>query len=91
MNQRLSVKEAAAEIGCNEEYLRRQMKAGRWDLGSVIKPSRGLTNYQYFIFRAKLDRFLGIETRADTGGKDEEDQLYINGSRRNDDALRSNV
>ena len=29
MNQRLSVKEAAAEIGCNEEYLRRQMKAGR--------------------------------------------------------------
>ena len=61
MSQRLTVKEAATEIGCNVEYLRRQMKAGRWDLGSVIK----VKNYQYFIFRAKLDKFLGIEPRAD--------------------------
>ena len=65
MSQRLTVKEAAAEIGCNVEYLRRQMKAGRWDLGSVIKPTSKVKNYQYFIFRAKLDRFLGIEPRAD--------------------------
>ena len=55
MSQRLTVKEAAAEIGCNVEYLRRQMKAGRWDLGSVIKPNAKVKNYQYFIFRAKLD------------------------------------
>ena len=65
MSQRLTVKEAAAEIGCNVEYLRRQMKAGRWDLGSVIKPTSKVKNYQYFIFRAKLDKFPGIEPRAD--------------------------
>ncbi len=64
MSQRLTVKEAATEIGCNVEYLRRQMKAGRWDLGSVIKPTSKVKNYQYFIFRAKLDKFLGIEPRA---------------------------
>mgnify|MGYP000279122542 CR=1 FL=1 len=65
MRQRLTVKEAAAEIGCNVEYLRRQMKAGRWDLGSVIKPNAKIKNYQYFIFRAKLDKFLGIEPRSE--------------------------
>ena len=40
-------------------------EAGRWDLGSVIKPNAKVKNYQYFIFRAKLDKFLGIEPRAD--------------------------
>ena len=60
-NQRLSVKQAAAEIGCDPEYLRRQMRSGKWDLGSVIRPGKGVSIYQYFIFRAKLDKFLGIE------------------------------
>ena len=31
----------------------------------VIKPNAKVKNYQYFIFRAKLDKFLGIEPRAD--------------------------
>ena len=61
MSERIGVQEAAKEIGCAPEYLRRQMKAGKWDLGSVVKPSRGISNYQYFIFRAKLDKFLGKE------------------------------
>lgn len=62
-NQRLTVKQAAAEIGCDPEYLRRQMRSGKWDLGSVIRPSKGGSIYQYFIFRAKLDKLLGIERR----------------------------
>ena len=65
MSQRLTVKEAAAEIGCNVEYLRRQMKGGRSVLGSVLKQTSKVKNYPYFIFRAKLDKFLGIEPRAD--------------------------
>ncbi|MGN0346518.1 MAG: hypothetical protein ACI4DU_04455 [Lachnospiraceae bacterium] len=60
-SNRVSVKDAAAEIGCAPEYLRRQMKSGRWDIGEVVKPERGKTQYEYFIFRAKLDRFLGNE------------------------------
>lgn len=61
MSQRVAVADAAKEIGCAPEYLRRQMKNGHWDLGSVIKPVRGSTNYNYFIFRTKLDKFLGKE------------------------------
>ena len=57
--ERVSVKDAAAEIGCAPEYLRRQMKAGRWNIGEVVKPSKGGCQHEYFIFRAKLDSFLG--------------------------------
>lgn len=61
MSQRVSVKDAAREIGCAEEYLRRQMKAGRWNIGEVVKPQKSGMNYQYFIFRQRLDKFLGKE------------------------------
>lgn len=57
--QRVSVKIAAKEIGCDMEYLRRKMKTGRWNLGRVEKPSSPGGKYNYFIFRAKLDEFLG--------------------------------
>ena len=61
--ERVSVKDAAREIGCAQEYLRRQMKAGRWDLGEVVKPSRNGCQHEYFIFRAKLNKFLGKENQ----------------------------
>ena len=57
--EKVSVEQAAKEIGCAPEYLRRQMRSGRWNLGEVIKPARTATNYRYFVFRAKLDKFLG--------------------------------
>ena len=60
MTQRVSVKDAAAEIGCHPEYLRRRMKAGKWNLGEVVRPARGGAQCEYFIFRAKLDKFLGL-------------------------------
>lgn len=61
MTQRVSVVEAAKEIGCHPEYLRRQMKAGKWDLGKVVRPARSIGKCEYFIFRVKLDKFLGKE------------------------------
>lgn len=60
---RVTVKEAAREIGCTPEYLRRMLKSGRWNLGEVIKPGRGGKEHEYFIFRSKLDKFLGLEDR----------------------------
>ena len=57
MPQRVSVADAAKEIGCCKEYLRRQMRSGRGKLGKVVKPPRGHTVYQYFIFRNKLNEF----------------------------------
>ena len=64
MSQRLTVKEAAAEIGCNVEYLRRQMKAGRWDLGSVIKPNAKVKNYQYFYLPGKAGQVSRYRTKS---------------------------
>lgn len=61
LTQRVSVVAAAKEIGCHPEYLRRQMKAGAWDLGNVVKPAAKGGNNEYFIFRTKLDKFLGKE------------------------------
>lgn len=61
--QRVSVEAAATEIGCTTEYLRRMMKTGRWKIGEVIKPRQTGGNHEYFIFRAKLDKLLGIEDR----------------------------
>ena len=61
--QRVSVLNAAKEIGCDPDYLRQKMKRKEWDLGVVVLPPRGKKLYMYFIFRAKRDKFLGIEKR----------------------------
>lgn len=63
---RVKVKDAAKEIGCNVEYLRKKMKKGDWDLGSYEK-EKGQAKANIFIFRDKLDEFLGI-TRKTTDG-----------------------
>lgn len=59
--QRISVLEAAKEIGCDPDFLRQMMKKKKWDLGEVIPPEKGgKKTYTYYVFRAKLDKFLGI-------------------------------
>ena len=57
--ERVPVAQAAREIGCCEQFLRQQMKCGEWDLGQVKKPPRGGNRYTYYVFRSKLDKFLG--------------------------------
>lgn len=59
--QRVSLLDAAVEIGCAPQALREHMKKGLWDLGEVVPPDRGSKNYRYYVFRRKLDRFLGKE------------------------------
>lgn len=61
MSERVSVPDAAKEIGCDPQYLRLQMKSGHWDLGSYVKPGKGRKKGNYYVFRKKLDRFLGKE------------------------------
>lgn len=58
-SQRVRVEDAAKEIGCCPEYLRRQMKSEKWNLGKVVKPAGRGAQCEYFIFRTKLDEFLG--------------------------------
>jgi hypothetical protein len=59
--QRVDVADAAEEIGCHPEYLRRRMAAKDWDLGRVVPPKKVGGKREYLIFRPKLDRFLGKE------------------------------
>lgn len=56
--QRVPLALAAHEIGCCVPYLRQQMKLKEWDLGTVVKNKYG-KKYNYFVFREKLDMFLG--------------------------------
>lgn len=60
-SERVRTKDAAKEIGCAEQYLRERMrdKKDHWDLGVVIRPKTGGKNCRYYIFRSKLDAFLG--------------------------------
>lgn len=58
--QRVSVPDAAKEIGCDPDFLRQQMKKKKWDLGIVVPPTKAGGNYTYYIFRPKLDKFLGL-------------------------------
>jgi hypothetical protein len=59
--QRVDVADAAAEIGCHPQYLRQMMRSKKWDLGRVVMPQTANGQCMYLIFRAKLDKFLGIE------------------------------
>lgn len=60
MSERVSLPDAAKEIGCCQQFLREQMKRGEWDLGEYVRPGRGRKKAVYFVFREKLDKFLGI-------------------------------
>ena len=59
--QRVSLLDAAVEIGCAPQALREHMKKGLWDLGEVVPPDQGSKNYRSYVFRRQLDRFLGKE------------------------------
>ena len=59
--QRVSLLDAAVEIGCAPQALREHMKKGLWDLGEVVPPDQRSKNYRYYVFRRKLNRFLGKE------------------------------
>lgn len=63
MSQRVRPADAAKEIGCCIGYLYERMQKGDWDLGSYVKP-RGRQKATVFIFRDKLDRFLGKESSS---------------------------
>jgi len=61
--QYVSVPNAAKEIGCSADYLRQMMKHEIWDLGEVVPPQKKGGMYRYLIFRAKLDKKLGLERK----------------------------
>ena len=62
--QRVSIIQASIEIGCTPQTIREKMYTGQWDLGKFYKSKSKAQKARYYIFRPKLDRFLGKEVQA---------------------------
>lgn len=60
MTQRVTVQQAAKELGLAPQGVREYMKRGLIDIGDVLPAlsGKGNTN-RYVIYRDKLDRYLG--------------------------------
>ena len=63
--QRVPVQDAAKEIGIEPDRLRFLMRTKKIDIGLVIPPKDRAGRYQYLIFRAKLDKFLGLDNESE--------------------------
>ena len=62
MSERVSVEQAAKEIGIAPQGLREYMKRGLIDIGVVLPNLNGKgKSKRYLISRSKLDRYLGRE------------------------------
>lgn len=60
--QRVSVAEAARQIGCSKNKLREKMKRGRWNIGFVEPPEKGgRPTYEFFIYQHLIDEFLKMQ------------------------------
>lgn len=59
VSERVPLEQAAAELGMNPQSLREYMKRGLMDVGVVMPSINGSGRRQYFVFRSKLDKYLG--------------------------------
>lgn len=61
MSERVSVAQAARELGMAQQGVREYMKRGLIDIGDVLPSVSGTKTLRYFIYRNKLDKHLGKE------------------------------
>lgn len=60
MSERVTVKQAAKELGLAPQGVREYMKRGLIDIGDVLPAIQGDgKTKRYLIYRDKLDRYLG--------------------------------
>lgn len=57
--KRVSLKQAAKELGLAPQGVREYMKRGLIDIGSVLPSTMSGQTNRYLIYRDKLDRYLG--------------------------------
>jgi hypothetical protein len=75
MSERVSLKQAAAELGMSPQGVREYMKRGLIDIGVVLPNIKGKGKRQYFIYRDKLDRVLGKNFKKGVrNGKESKDR-----------------
>lgn len=68
--ERVSLLDAARELGMNPQGLREYMKRGLIDIGLVLPNSKG-TGFRYIIMREKLNRVMGKEREGVFYGTEE--------------------
>lgn len=62
--ERVSIKQAAKELGMSPQAVREHMRRGLFDLGDYIpKDKTGKKTDEYHVYRPKLDKHLGKERR----------------------------
>nr|DAY45314.1 MAG TPA: helix-turn-helix domain protein [Caudoviricetes sp.] len=71
--ERVSLLDAARELGMNPQGLREYMKRGLIDIGLVLPNSKG-TGFRYIIMREKLNRILGKEREGVFYGSEKDRQ-----------------
>lgn len=65
MCERVSIEQAAKELGVSIQSVREHMKNKLWDIGYAYSPKQtGKGVWEYYIYRAKLDKHLGKEDTA---------------------------
>lgn len=67
MSQRVTVAQAAKELGLAPQGVREYMKRGLIDIGSVLPSIKG-DRQTYMIFRDKLDEYMGKKLPTQEGG-----------------------
>lgn len=66
--KRVTVAEAARELGVGQQCVREHMKRGLWPIGYADSPKiTGGKDWEYYIFRDKLDKFLGKDAANEAG------------------------
>lgn len=66
MCERVRMADAARELGVSTQSVREHMKKKLWNLGEALSPKQtGKGQWEYHIYRAKLDKHLGKEVRED--------------------------
>lgn len=67
MSQRVTVAQAAKELGIAPQGVREYMKRGLIDIGAVLPSIKG-DRQTYMIFRDKLDKYMGKKLPTQEGG-----------------------
>ncbi len=66
-SERVSVTQAAKELGVTPQAVREHMKRGLWQIGYCYSPKNtGKNNWEYHIYRHLLNRHLGKEAEKCT-------------------------
>lgn len=62
--EKVSVVQAAKELGTTPQSVREHMKRNLWPIGHCFSPAQtGKKSWEYHVYRPMLDKFIGKEVK----------------------------